>query len=327
MTGLTDPAAPPRLTFGRTVRALRWARGLTVRELAELLQVSPATVSAIENGKTGISAQRAAHLAGVFDVPVQRMFLPPQDHGSDVRPAQPGRPEVAGPRAADHITSHRTGLSDPDWREFPPLGLDPALSGALSSFLEFGYHGATMRTIAERAQLSVAGLYHYYASKQDMLVALLDLTMADLRERSLAARDQGRDPVERFALLVECLALVHTHRRELGFVGASEMRSLAPDARRRVAAMRREQQRMVDREVEQAVRSGAFGTTRPREAARAVVTMCTALPQWFRDPGPASAEVVAAQYVEFALDLVRCVVERPDRADQVHPLPAPGGRC
>ena len=192
MTGLTDPATPSRLTFGRTVRALRWARGLTVRELAELLQVSPATVSAIENGKTGISAQRAAHLAGVFDVPVQRMFLPHQDHGSDVRPAQPGRAEVAGPRTADLITSHRTGLSDPDWREFPPLGLDPALSGALSSFLEFGYHGATMRTIAERAQLSVAGLYHYYASKQDMLVALLDLTMADLRERSLAARGQGR---------------------------------------------------------------------------------------------------------------------------------------
>ena len=218
MTRPTDRAAQPRSTFGRTVRALRRAHGLTVRELAELLQVSPATVSAIENGKTGISAQRAAHLAGVFDVPVQQMFLAPQDQGSDVRAAQPGRPEAAGPQPARDLTSQRTGRADPDWRHFPPLSLDPALSGALSSFLEFGYHGATMRTIAERAQLSVAGLYHYYPSKQDMLVALLDLTMADLRERSIAARDQGRDPVERFALLVECLALVHTHRRELGFV-------------------------------------------------------------------------------------------------------------
>ncbi|GAC1611576.1 MAG: hypothetical protein NVS3B26_25830 [Mycobacteriales bacterium] len=305
MTGSTDSVAHSRLAFGRTVRALRGTRGLTARELAELLKVSPATVSAIENGRTGLSAQRTAHLAEVFDVPVQRMFTP-SDDDDELAPVQPSDLFQTLDRAQP-----TPGLADLDWRHFLPLSLDAALGGALSAFLQFGYHGATMRTIADRAQLSVAGLYHYYPSKQDMLVALLDLTMSELHARSLAAREQGRDPVERFALLVECLALVHTHRRELGFVGASEMRSLAPASRRRVAAMRRDQQRMVDREVEQAVLSGAFLTTRPREAARAVVTMCTALPQWFRHAGPASAEQVAAQYVEFALDLVRCVVERP----------------
>ena len=41
--------------------------------------------------------------------------------------------------------------------------------------------------------------------------------------------------------------------------------------------------------------------------------MCTALSQWFRDTGPASAEQVAAQYVHFALDLVQCTAERPRR--------------
>jgi hypothetical protein len=33
--------------------------------------------------------------------------------------------------------------------------------------------------------------------------------------------------------------------------------------------------------------------------------MCTALPQWFDGQGPATAEEVAAGYVEFALDLMR----------------------
>lgn len=194
-----------------------------------------------------------------------------------------------------------------DWRSYPPLTLDQPLQAALSAFLEFGYHGATMRSIAQRAGLSVPGVYHYFGSKQDMLVAILDLTMEDLLARSRAARAEGDDVVTRFALLVECLALYHTHRRELGFVGASEMRSLLPAHRRRVAAMRRSQQRMVDEEVEQGVRAGAFATQRPHEAARAVVTMCTALPQWYEPGGEASAEEVAAQYVEFALDLVRCL--------------------
>lgn len=294
----TEDPARHRAALGRNIRELRSARGLTLREVAGLLAVSPATLSAIENGRTGISSERIARLAEALDVPVQRVFA-----GPDEKPSAPTT-------AAD---SSLLGPATGDWRSFTPLHLDPALAGALSSFLELGYHGAPMRTIAERANLSVPGLYHYYASKQEMLVAILDLTMSDLLARSQAARSEGEGPVERFALLVECLALVHTHRRELAFVGASEMRSLEPEARERVAAVRREQQRMVDLEVEEAVRSGAFATSQPHEAARAVVTMCTALAQWFRDNGPASAEQVAAQYVDFALDLVGCVAERPRR--------------
>ena len=163
-----------------------------------------------------------------------------------------------------------------------------------------------MRTIAERAGLSVPGLYHHHDSKQEMLVALLDLTMADLHARTQAALDEAEGPVLRFALVVECLALFHTHRRELGFVGASEMRSLAPAARARVAASRVAEQRVVDAAVEDGVRAGVFAVARPHEAARAVVTLCTALPQWFRHDGPSTAEQVAADYVGFALDLVRC---------------------
>lgn len=235
-------------------------------------------------------------------MPVQRMF----GQGGVETPATP---DVG---TSDSSVGSGARPSTMDWRSFRPLEMDQALRGALSAFLEFGYHGAPMRTIAERAGISVAGLYHYYPSKHDMLVALLDVTMTDLRERSTAARNEGGGPVERFCLLVQCLALYHTHRRELGFVGASEMRSLSADARQRVATARREMQRMVDDEVERAVQQGDFRTPRPKEAARAVVTLCTALPQWFRVPGPSTAEQVAAQYVEFALDLVRYVDKDAD---------------
>ena len=297
----TDSSAEHRAALGRTLRELRHSRGLTLRDVAALLAVSPATLSAIENGKTGISSERIARLAEALDVPVQRVFAT----STGVSPDAPQRPLPQAVEPGPPFAG--------DWRSYPPLRLDPALEGALSSFVEFGYHGAPMRTIAERAHLSVPGLYHYYASKQEMLVALLDLTMHDLRVRTEAARDQGGTAVERFALIVECLALFHTHRRELAFVGASEMRSLEGGTRERVAATRRDEQRMVDREVEAAVAAGDFRTTQPHEAARAVATMCTALSQWFRDTGPATAEQVAAQYVDFALDLVQCTAERPRR--------------
>ena len=56
-----------------------------------------------------------------------------------------------------------------------------------------------------------------------------------------------------------------------------------------------------------------------------MVTMCTALAQWFRGDGAASAEQVAAQYVDFALDLVRCADPPYDRTICVGRSPSGGG--
>jgi len=83
------------------------------------------------------------------------------------------------------------------------------------------------------------------------------------------------------------------------------MRSLDPGNRAKIAELRMVQQRMVDMEVEHAVREGWFHADHPHDASRAVVTMCTALPTWWRPDGPLSAEQVAERYVGFALDLMR----------------------
>lgn len=220
-------AAPPGLQhdIGSRIRASRVARGVSLRRLAADLGVSPATLSAVETGRTGLSAVRLLEVAELLGVPVESLLL------DEPRPAS--RPTVG---ADPHGTAG-------NWRRFAPLQLEPSLLGALAAFVERGYAGATMRDVGRQAGLSVPGLYHHHASKQQLLVALLDLAMQELIARSTAARSEGRDPVERFSLLVECLVLFHTHRRDFGFLGTSEMRSLQPVARERVAAARREQDR------------------------------------------------------------------------------------
>ncbi|MET0189063.1 MAG: TetR family transcriptional regulator [Pseudonocardia sediminis] len=293
---MTDGGHPADTGLGSRIRAARLARGLSLRGLAATLYVSPATLSQIENGNTGLSVSRLDRIAEALDLTVPQIY----DVAVGADPA--GVPAVVStpdPGPGPAVPSARS-----DWREYGPLDFDPVLTAALSEFLHTGYHGATVRGIAARAGLSVPGIYHYYPSKQAMLVRLLDLTMADLLARSESARAEGRDPVERFGLLVENLALFHTHRKELGFVGATEMRSFESVNREKIAELRTVQQRMVDREVTQAVRDGRFRSDHPHEAARAVVTMCTALPTWWRRDGPLSAEQVAEQYVGFALELM-----------------------
>ncbi|HEV7725929.1 MAG: Transcriptional regulator, TetR family [Modestobacter sp.] len=268
--------------LGPRLRAARRSAGLTLREAAQALGVSAATWSAIENGHTGIGESRLDAAARLFGTDPDSLGAPA------VVPADPATP-----------------TADLTWRDYPPLRLAPPLAGALEAFVELGYHGASIRDIAARANLSVPGIYHHWPTKQHLLVALLDLAMADLLRRASAARAEGDGPVERYSRLVECLALFHTHRRELGFIGASEMRSVAEPDRTRIAAARQVVQSMVDEEIAEGCRRALMTTPLPREAARAVVTMCTALPQWWSPGGPSGPEVVARQYVDFALGVVR----------------------
>lgn len=290
----TNGARSPEEVLGAQVRAARMAKGISLRSLARALQVSPATLSQIENGRTRLSVSRLSGIADALELTVAQIvdMVARSDSSQSAAPGPvPGMREPSGP-----VITH--------WRSYGPLGFDPVLRAALDEFVEIGYHGATVRGIAARCGLSVSGIYHYYTSKQQMLVTILDLTMTELLMRARAAQTEGRDPVERFSLLIEHLALFHTHRRELGFVGASEMRSLEPANRARIADLRMVQQRMVDREVEDAVGQGRFRTDHPHDAARAVVTMCTALPTWWRPDGPLTAEQIAERYVDFSLDLM-----------------------
>src|SRR5690625_446377 len=279
-------------SLGRRIRQTRMERQKSLRWLAAELGVSPATVSQLENDRAHLTVSRLHRIAELLDTSVAGLL---ESTSADVPPPLSGaREELATrPNAVD------------DWRNYAPLRLDPILQGALSEFMQAGYHGTSVRDIARRCELSVAGLYHYYPTKQDMLYALLHYTMTDLLARAEAARSEGHDPASRFALLVEHLALYHTHRRDLGFLGASEMRSLGPENRHRITGMRDRQQHMVDKEVADGVRCGMFHTSRPEEAARAVATMCTALTTWFNPDGPLTPEEIAEHYVEFALNLVR----------------------
>ncbi|MCW0213403.1 MAG: helix-turn-helix domain-containing protein [Pseudonocardia sp.] len=271
---------------GARLREARVARGLSLRDLARSLDVSAATLSQIENDRTRLSIERLEAIADVMGISA-RDILERRNSRARLTVLRPVEP--AGPGS---------------WRSYPRLELGPILDAVLAEFLDVGYHGATVRRIAERSGLSLSGVYHHLSSKQEMLEKLIEVTMADLDWRARAARDEGETPVDRFCLQVENLALFHTYRREPSFVASTEKRSLEPRNRERLASLRTRLQRTIDADVGAAVRAGEFRTDRPFDAARGVVTMCMALAEWFRTDGPLTPEQIARQYVGFALDML-----------------------
>jgi AcrR family transcriptional regulator len=89
----------------------------------------------------------------------------------------------------------------------------PAITeAALRVISRKGYHQASIREIARAAQLSLAGLYHYVGSKEELLFLVIDGALDTLLSRLDAALAEAVTPEARFR------ALVRTH---LEFAGSN----------------------------------------------------------------------------------------------------------
>lgn len=293
---------PTEVTCGALIRRARGDRGWSLRALAEAIEVSPATLSAIENGHTALTVDRLLRVASVLRSPVDDL-LPTV--ATDSPP--PRQPRAAFIHPPPEVT----------WRDFPALDLDPVLAAAIRCFVATGYHGSTVRTIAAAAGVSIAGVYQRCEGKQDLLVQALDLTMDELEWRLAHARASvsggNAAALVRLATLVEALALFHTRRADLAFIGATEMRSIRPADRGRIAGRRSAVQAMLDTEIAGAVTAGLATVRHPHEVGRAIATMCTSLPQWFDNAGPTSPEAIAHEYAVLALQMVGARPPRPVR--------------
>lgn len=191
------------------------------------------------------------------------------------------------------------------WRDYGEPELPVPLAAALAAFAEHGYHGTSVREIAARANLSVPGLYHHYPSKQSLLQGLLERTMSDLLARSeQAIAEAGDEPVDQFDAVVESLLRFHMYRREQAFVGSTEIRSLDDSYRNTYIGHRDRQQRMVDEIVFAGVDAGDFATQFPKDAARAVATMCVGVSTWFKLDGELSADELISRNLLIARDIV-----------------------
>lgn len=60
-----------------------------------------------------------------------------------------------------------------------PEGKMKIIDAAKKVIHQFGVQGATMRLVAEEAGVSTGAIYHYFASKEDILYAVMDLNLSE----------------------------------------------------------------------------------------------------------------------------------------------------
>ena len=77
------------------------------------------------------------------------------------------------------------------------------LDHAAHIFCEKGYAGASMRDLSRAAGMSLAGLYHYFESKEDLLYLIQKHTFRTIIDQLKERLKESKDAEERVRIFIE----------------------------------------------------------------------------------------------------------------------------
>jgi TetR/AcrR family transcriptional regulator, cholesterol catabolism regulator len=211
-------------------------------------------------------------------------------------------------------------------RQRGPRTQEEIRRAAVRLFARLGYHATSMRAIAAAAGVRPAAIYHWYESKEAILVELQDDFMAQLEERVDAAVARQDRPALRLAAAVREHVLFHGRHQRWAFATDSEIRALGEAPRDALIAKRDAYQARFTTMIRDGIREEELRTSEAKVATYAILLQCTGVDLWFDPEGPLSLEEVAELHVELVLGSLQAspqligeaiaAVSRPPADDQ-----------
>lgn len=182
---------------------------------------------------------------------------------------------------------------------------DEILHEAALLFLDAGYRGASMGSIAERVGIAKPTLYHYWRSKEDILYAIHKKYIQPLLKKQQEYADRGLRPDDQ---LRRCLRdMMESISDDPGYVRSfiEHGRELNDERSQEVRQIGREHRVLIEHAIREGIDQGMFRKVNPTIAAYALLGLGSWATYWFRPGGPMSAETVAEELSDILLNGLR----------------------
>ena len=185
---------------------------------------------------------------------------------------------------------------------------------AIDLFAKLGYHATSMRALAAAADVQPAAIYHWYPSKEAILIHLQDDFMEQLTARVTAAMDEQEQAATKLAAAVREHVVYHGLHTSEAFVTDSEIRALADEPRRELIAKRDDYQAIFSGLIAAGIDEGSLRASDVDVATYAILLQCTGIALWFDADGPLGLDEVAALHVDLVLGSLHADRSRIDAA-------------
>lgn len=171
------------------------------------------------------------------------------------------------------------------------------LATATRLFRQRGFHATSMQDLGEALGMNRGSLYHYIASKDDLLWTILTAALDLLERRVLPVLDDDAPPRARLSgAITEHLRVAADHADELSLIQI-ELRSLSPERRAELIARRDAYEARWRQAIAEGIDSGALRPFDVRLAGIGILSACNWFTQWYRPGGGLSVDDVADAFV------------------------------
>jgi AcrR family transcriptional regulator len=186
-----------------------------------------------------------------------------------------------------------------------PTTANTIMSVAIELFYKKGYFATSLSDIARLCGIKKASLYYHYPKKEDLLKAILVNAMqavARVLDEALA----GNAAIDvKLARAIAAHVDFHIKHQKEVLISDSELRGLSPDNRETIIAMRKAYEARIQALIAEGVEAKVFARTNVKVASYAILTLCSAVANWYRTNGPLTGIEIIRVYQDLILNGLR----------------------
>jgi AcrR family transcriptional regulator len=177
------------------------------------------------------------------------------------------------------------------------------LEVAADLFVSKGFLGTSLQDIADAMAIGRTGLYYYFKSKDEILLALVEKITVFTDQQSAAAlsRSDGSPPEILREMVRNHAQVMLDHAVPFRVVDRNED-DLPPAVRKVHEASKRSVLEHFAKVIERGMADGSFRAGDAKVAAFAIIGMCNWSAWWYRADGRLSADEIREQLAEMALN-------------------------
>jgi AcrR family transcriptional regulator len=175
------------------------------------------------------------------------------------------------------------------------------LEHATEVFCEKGYEGASMRDLSRATEMSLAGLYYYFESKERLLFLIQKHTFTTILEKLKVRLETVADPEQRIRIFIVNHLEYFANNRQGLKVLSHEDESLKNGLSSEIAAIKREYYRICLGLMEDLRRKRGLDFN-PRTAVMSLFGMINWIYTWYNPRVDGNAEGLARQMGDIVLN-------------------------
>jgi TetR/AcrR family transcriptional regulator, cholesterol catabolism regulator len=167
-------------------------------------------------------------------------------------------------------------------------------------FRQRGFDATSVSDIARALKMTKAGLYHYFTSKEELLLEIMMFGLDQVRDEVIVPARAIRDPEQRLRQIVIRHARITT-RAEGAVSQLDELRALPPVAQKKVRELQRKYFDLVRDTLRELKAEGRLRDVDVTVAAFSTIGMILWMPRWFRQGGRLDNEQAAEEIANMTL--------------------------